>query len=85
MFITIMAILGGFIINNGQSLIMQNQHHSQNYTVSNYFARTHLANTVRIGGDEKEILSLAGLTNEIIKAPRARIAPQQLSTMEGGE
>lgn len=81
MFITIMAILGGFIINNGQSLIMQNQHHSQNYTVSNYFARTHLANTVRIGGDEKEILSLAGLTNEIIKAPRARIAPQQLSTI----
>jgi len=60
---------------------MLNESHNENYTVSNYFARTHLANTVRIGGDEKEILSLAGLTSEIIKAPRARIAPQQLSAI----
>ena len=60
---------------------MPNERHNENYTVSNYFARTHLANTVRIGGDEKEILLLAGLTSEIIKAPRARIAPQQLSAI----
>lgn len=54
---------------------------NENYTVSNYFARTHLANTVRIGGDEQEILSLAGLTEEVIKAPKARIAPQQLAAI----
>jgi len=60
---------------------MPNDSLNENYTVSNYFARTHLANTVRIGGNEQEILSFAGLTREIIKAPRARIAPQQLSAI----
>lgn len=54
---------------------------NENYTVSNYFARSHLANTVRIGGNERDILSLAGLTEEIIRAPKARIAPQQLATI----
>jgi len=54
---------------------------TENHTVSSYFARAHLDNTVRLGGDEQTILALAGLTRELLREPRTRVSPQQLATI----
>lgn len=52
---------------------------SENHSVSSHFARAHLDNTVRLGGDEEFILQRAGLTRELLAEPKARVSPQQLS------
>lgn len=52
---------------------------SENYSVSSYFIRTHLANTIRLGGNEQQILSQVGLTPDLLKEPRIRASPLQLA------
>ena len=63
------------IVNNGH----QPQMATENYSVSSYFIRTHLANTVRLGGNEQGILKKVSLTPELLKEPRIRASPLQLA------
>jgi len=51
------------------------------HTVSNYFAREHLANAVALGGNERDIMAIAGLTHEQLKQPKARVLAPQLASI----
>ena len=54
---------------------------TDNHTVASYFARVHLDNAVRLGGNENEILTKAKLTRALLKQPRTRVSAKQLATI----
>ncbi len=52
---------------------------TDNHTVASYFARVHLDNAVRLGGNETDILAKAKLTRALLKQPRTRVSAKQLA------
>jgi len=54
---------------------------TDNHTVASYFARAHLDNALRLGGNEADILAKAKLTRALLKQPRTRVSAKQLSTI----
>jgi AraC-like DNA-binding protein len=51
------------------------------HTIASYFAGAHLHNGVCLGGNEQQILALAGLTHAQLKHPKSRILATQLSSI----
>ncbi len=51
------------------------------HTIASYFAGAHLHNGVCLGGNEQQILALAGLTHAQLTHPKSRILATQLSSI----
>jgi AraC-like DNA-binding protein len=51
------------------------------HTIASYFARTHLNNGLFLGGNQKQILALSGLTLAQLNQPKSRVLATQLASI----
>jgi len=59
---------------------LENQPADQ-HAIASYFARAHLKNALELGGNEAEILALAGISSAQLKPVKARVSAKQLASI----